>query len=376
MQNPGVSENRVIGIISGGWCGPEVIEAAISVLQVVGETSNTGFDLLYFEYDNWRDTETNPQKFCDCVREFYQEIETANGAILRGSLHAPIVYRLREDFQQLYKLVPLSYLPELSDTCLVRKDIAEKIDFLLVRENCHGPYHAKYTSEQTSQTEYRLFGNFYYDERDLDRFSEIAFSLANKRSKKLHLFMKYEALGELGELWLKCFERVHSRFPEVRFTALPMGSGAAEIFYKPQEFDVIATPDVEGDILADSLARLLYGSTMLTPSGNFSPNGFASYQTLHGTVKPLAGKDRINPIGMIQALAMCLELSFGMEKEAHFIRSAVKRTVAEGYRTIDIYRQGEHELVGTQEMTRQIIRNLRTWYSIEHSGSLSSETGG
>jgi len=109
----------------------------------------------------------------------------------------------------------------------------------------------------------------------------------------------------------------------VKFVKLSMGNAAAEIFYKPKDFDVIATPDVEGDILADGLTRLLYGSTMLTPSGNFSPGGFASYQTIHGTVKPLAGKDKVNPIGMIQALAMYLEHSADMEREADMIRNAV-----------------------------------------------------
>ena len=357
MQNTVPPKN--IGIITGGWCGLEVVDAASLVLQAIEEISNIHFSPYYFSYENWKDTETKQEKFYACVKEFYQDIKIKGGWVLRGSLHAPIVYKLREDFNQLYKLVPLKYSPELLESSLLKEDVAEKIDFLIVRENCHGPYHAQFSSEQLSETNRRRVScTFHYDQEDIDNFADVAFNLASNRSKKLHLFIKDESMGELGELWLDSFKRSHLRYPNVDFAALPMGSGAAEIFYKPREFDVIATPDVEGDILADNLTRLIYGSTMTTASGNFSLDGFASYQTIHGTVKPIAGKDKINPIGMIQALAMCLEYSANMTQEAQMIKDSIRRTLVAGFRTIDIYRTNNHKLIGTKEMTQRIIDNL------------------
>jgi len=66
----------------------------------------------------------------------------------------------------------------------------------------------------------------------------------------------------------------------------------------------------------DDMAWSVYGELTMAPSGDFSRDGFASYQTVHGIQRPLAGKDEANPVGMIHALAVALEYSFGMKREA------------------------------------------------------------
>jgi 3-isopropylmalate dehydrogenase len=123
------------------------------------------------------------------------------------------------------------------------------------------------------------------------------------------------------------------------------------------EFDVLVTPNLCGDILAD-LGAVLLGSRGLSFSGNFSSDGKAVYQTNHGSAYDLVGTDRANPVGQFYSLAMMLRESFGLHQEAGWIEEAVADVWRQGWRTDDLEESG-YRSVGTRELTELVVRSVR-----------------
>ena len=114
------------------------------------------------------------------------------------------------------------------------------------------------------------------------------------------------------------------------------------------EFDVIAAPNLFGDVLSD-LGGLLLGSRGVTFSGNFSSDGKAVYQTNHGAAYGIAGRDVANPTGQIFSLSMLLRESLGLAVEAQAMEQAVRDVWADNYRTSDTATQ-DAQIVGCREM--------------------------
>jgi 3-isopropylmalate dehydrogenase len=120
------------------------------------------------------------------------------------------------------------------------------------------------------------------------------------------------------------------------------------------EFDVIAAPNLFGDVLAD-LGAVLLGSRGLSYSGNFNESGHAVYQTNHGAAYDLAGTDRANPVGQILSIAMMLRESFLQWRMADAIEQAVREVWTQGYRNKDVA-TAETQIIGTREMGERIAR--------------------
>jgi 3-isopropylmalate dehydrogenase len=116
----------------------------------------------------------------------------------------------------------------------------------------------------------------------------------------------------------------------------------------PQRFDVLVTPNLLGDVLAD-LGAIYLGSRGLSYSANYSASGHAVYQTGHGAAKDLAGTDRANPVGQILSMAMMLRESYCLHEEASLIERAVDHVYAQGYRTDDLP-EPHCRRVGTRQM--------------------------
>jgi 3-isopropylmalate dehydrogenase len=131
---------------------------------------------------------------------------------------------------------------------------------------------------------------------------------------------------------------------------------AYELVRLPTQFDVLVTPNMIGDILAD-VAGVLVTSRGATYSGNYDPEGNAVYQTNHGCAHDLAGTDTANPAGQILSLAMLLRESFGLDSAAARIENALRQAWQAGWRTADVAATG-CQVVGTRAMTQQVIDRI------------------
>jgi 3-isopropylmalate dehydrogenase len=124
----------------------------------------------------------------------------------------------------------------------------------------------------------------------------------------------------------------------------------------PRQFDVIVTGNMFGDILSDQ-ASMLTGSIGMLPSASLDANNKGLYEPIHGSAPDIAGKDVANPLATILSTAMMMRYTFNQEQAATRIENAVKRVLAQGIRTADIYEQGCTR-VGTREMGDAVIAAL------------------
>jgi 3-isopropylmalate dehydrogenase len=151
----------------------------------------------------------------------------------------------------------------------------------------------------------------------------------------------------------KCANASLQKF-KVECIFLNADHAAYRLIQHPSEFDVLVTPNLFGDLLAD-LAAALLGSRGMSYSFNFSDDGRAVYQTGHGAAADLAGTDRANPAAQILSLAMMLRHSFALEQEAQLVEQAVEEVFRAGWRTDDLA-EPDCRRAGTRQIGELVAR--------------------
>ncbi|MCL6616263.1 MAG: 3-isopropylmalate dehydrogenase, partial [Anoxybacillus ayderensis] len=191
----------------------------------------------------------------------------------------------------------------------------------------------------------------FYKRAEIERIITFAFTLAQKRKKKVTSVDKANVL-ESSRMWREVAEQVAKRFPDVQLEHMLVDNAAMQLVRSPKQFDVIVTENMFGDILSDE-ASMLTGSLGMLPSASLSVDGPALYEPIHGSAPDIAGQNKANPLATILSAAMMLRLSFGLTEEADVIERAVKQVLDAGYRTADIAQQGDCVL-STTEMVEKV----------------------
>lgn len=348
---------RKIAVIGGDGIGPEVVAGTRAVL----ETAAPG--ALQFATFDWgaerflRDGVTLPADGLATMRQF--------DAILFGAVGDPrvpsnrhaaeILLGMRFGLDLYANVRPVR--PLLERLCPL-KDGHGRVDFVVVRENTEGPYVSmggrfKPGSGDEVATETDI--NTY---RGVERVQRHAFELARRRRRRLHLADKANALVYAGALWRRVFAELQPQFPEVTATAMYVDAAALQMVREPEQFDVIVTNNLFGDILTD-LAAALQGGLGMAASGNLhpqredgAPGGPGLFEPVHGSAPALAGKDAANPMGAMLSGAMMLD-QLGMAAAAKRVEDAVTAALAAGECTADV---GGN--LGTRAVTKAVVRRL------------------
>lgn len=143
-------------------------------------------------------------------------------------------------------------------------------------------------------------------------------------------------------------EEVAKEYPQVQLEHMLVDNCAMQLVMNPGQFDVILTENMFGDILSDE-ASMITGSIGMLSSASLNEGKFGLYEPSHGSAPDIAGKGIANPIATILSAAMMLRFSFDLDKEADAVENAVRKVLAEGYRTADIMADGMTQ-VGTGAM--------------------------
>lgn len=335
----------IVGVLPGEGIGPEVIEAALLVLDAVTQARHLPLTILRAaapaggRQRSW----LRGEGFAFCERVF-----AGAGALFCGPLGGRAVYELRARFDLYCKLVPLRPTAVLADAAIVRPDRLTDVDVLIVRENLGGVYAGEFGRRDGGRVAYQTFA---YHSDQIERIVRVAARLAVARRGRLTVAGKAGGVPEVSALWRETAEAVASEHG-LAAEFLEIDNASYQLIADPRRFDVVLAPNFLGDILADS-ATVLLGSRGMSYSANYGPDGRAAYQTGHGAAHDLASLDRANPVAQIRSAALMLHETFGLEDAARCITDAVERVLAAGWRTPDIAGPASR-VVGTRQLAERI----------------------
>lgn len=345
-----------VGVLPGEGIGPEVISAALEVLSAVASSGDARFQTRTGGAIGCDAEMSSGRALTDDVAAFCEGVFECGGALLTGAGGGRFVYDLRRRFDLFCKLSPLSPIAALLDAGRMKAHGVAGADILLVRENVGGVYQGQWR-ETVDDREGRLCEHsFRYTERQVRRLLGVAGRLAAGRRGRLSVVIKDSGVPGISALW-RDLGREAAAAEQIEVGFVDIDLAAYRLVQDPLSFDVIAAPNLFGDVLAD-LGAVLLSSRGLSFSGNFSEEGAAVYQTNHGSALDLAGQGRANPLGQIASLAMMLRESFGLAREAGWIDAGVEEVLRHGFRTFDIAEQGT-TVIGTAEMGERIASAVR-----------------
>ena len=355
-ERPRASGTLTVGVLPGEGVGPDVIAAALAVLSAVESVSDARFETRTGGAIGRVAEASSGRALTEDVCGFCDDVFGRGGAVLAGPGGGRFVYDLRRRFDLFCKISPLQPIAALSDAGRLKAQSVEGADILLVRENVGGVYQGEWR-EILDEREGRLCEHsFRYSERQVRRILGVAARLAAARRGRLSVVIKDSGVPGMSALWRDLGrEEAASAGVEVGFVDVDLA--AYRLMQEPLTFDVIAAPNLFGDVLAD-LGAVLLASRGVSFSGNFSDAGAAVYQTNHGSAHDLAGQGRANPLGQVASLAMMLRESFGLAREAGWIDAAIEEVMRHGFRTFDVAEPGT-TVVGTAEMGERIAAAVR-----------------
>jgi 3-isopropylmalate dehydrogenase len=349
-----------IAVLPGDGIGPEIIAQALRVLEVL---KKEGLDMTFTEaplggqaYD----------QFGHPYPEFTQDICRKADAVLLGAVGGPQydtldrplrpergLLAIRKDLGLFANLRPAVLFPELANASTLKPEVVAGLDIMIVRELTGDVYFGQPRGMRTNEQGVREgFNTMIYSEPEVRRIAHVAFEIAMKRGKKLCSVDKANVL-ETTEFWKEIVIDVAKEYPEVELSHMYVDNAAMQLIRNPKQFDVMVTGNIFGDILSDE-ASMLTGSIGMLASASLNESKKGLYEPSHGSAPDIAGKNLANPIATILSAAMMLRYSFDNEAAATRIENAVKKVLAAGYRTGDIYEEGTKK-VSCSEMGDQIV---------------------
>lgn len=347
--------NPVIGVLPGEGIGPEVMNAALRVLEAAGARESFSYSLRTGGKIGNESIRACGKALSDEVVEFCEAIFAEGGAILAGPGGGRFVYDVRVRFGLYCKLSPIWPSPSLDDTGVIRHRARTGIDLVIVRENMAGLYLGRWSTRTDPAVGDIATHEFEYREDQVARVIDVGVALAKARRGKLCVVLKESGMPSMSKLWLETLEE-RSAGHGLDTRVLEIDNAVYQVIADAANLDVVVASNMLGDIVGDC-AALLLTSRGMSFSGNFGAPGVAVYQTAHGAAYDLLGAGTANPIGQIYSVSMMLRESFGLVAAAEAIEAAVERVLAKGWRTPDIA-SPSCQIIGTREMGERIADAL------------------
>ncbi|MBL8398762.1 MAG: 3-isopropylmalate dehydrogenase [Candidatus Accumulibacter sp.] len=352
-----------ICVLPGDGIGPEIVAEAVRVLQALELGCELETALL-----GGCAVDATGEPYPEATRRLAEQAD----AILLGAVGGPQWDRLprhqrpergllaiRQQLGLFANLRPAVLYPELADASTLKPEVVAGLDILIVRELTGDIYFGQPRGIESREINGRLqrygFNTMHYDESEIRRILQVAFEAARKRRRKLCSVDKMNVL-ETTQLWRDVANETAADYPDVELSHQLVDNAAMQLVRNPKQFDVIVTGNLFGDILSDE-AAMLTGSIGMLPSASLDEHNKGLYEPCHGSAPDIAGKGLANPLATILSVAMMLRYTFANESAASHIESAVKKVLAQGYRTADIDQPGAQR-VGTRAMGDAVLAAL------------------
>ena len=359
-------------VLPGDGIGPEVMEVALDVLENTGK--KFGFELDYDHADiGGIAIDNHGVAFPDSTKGICEKSE----AILFGSVGGPkweslppkeqperaALLPIRKAFALYANIRPGLLYSQLTEASPLKdKRIPDGIDIVCIRELTGGIYFGQPKSTTTLENgEEQAVDTMVYKTSEIERIAQVAIDTAKARGGSVCSVDKANVL-ETSVLWRKVvIEYFAKHAPEIKLSHMYVDNAAMQLARDPNQFDVLFTENMFGDILSDEMGVIcgslgMLASASLGAEKNSLGFPFGLYEPSGGTAPDIAGQGIANPCAQILSGAMMLRYSFGENEAADAIEAAVEKAVTGGVRTGDI--AFGLDSVGTKEMGAAVLANL------------------
>jgi 3-isopropylmalate dehydrogenase len=353
-----------IAVLPGDGIGTEIVEQAVRVLKALD---------LNFEMEFAPVGGTAYESHGHPLPESTLKLAQNCNAILFGAVGdwkydqlerqfrpEQAILGLRKHLGLFANFRPAICYEELVGASSLKPELISGLDILIIRELTGDIYFGQPRGRRVAIDGHfpgaeEAFDTMRYSKPEIERIAHVAFQAARKRSKKVTSVDKANVL-ETFQFWKDVVTEVHAQYPDVELEHMYVDNAAMQLVRAPKKLDVVVTGNMFGDILSDE-AAMLTGSIGMLPSASLNDKQVGLYEPSHGSAPDIAGKGVANPLATILSAAMMLRFSLNQAEAALRIESAVKKVLASGLRTPDIWSAGTQK-VGTKEMGDAVVAAL------------------
>jgi len=359
-------------VLPGDGIGPEVMGAALDILNVASKRFEFALDYTVADIGGIA-IDRHGVAFPDSTKAVCERSE----AILFGSVGGPkweslppkeqperaALLPIRKAFSLYANVRPGLLYPQLTAASPLKdKRIPNGIDIVCIRELTGGIYFGQPKATSTlASGEQQAIDTMVYRTSEIERIAQVAIDTARARSKRVCSVDKANVL-ETSVLWRKVVSAYFATHaPEIELSHMYVDNAAMQLVRDPNQFDVLFTENMFGDILSDEMGVIcgslgMLASASLGAQRNRFDLPFGLYEPSGGTAPDIADQGIANPCAQILSAAMMLRYSFGELEAAAAIEAAVEQAVISGTRTGDI--AFGLDPVGTKDMAAEVCRHL------------------
>lgn len=340
------NKNRTITVAKGDGIGPEIMDAVLSILTAAKAPLHYEFVQIGESVFEKGFTAGISSEAWDTIRKnqilLKAPITTPQGKGFK-SLNVSIrkslgLFANVRPCRSLYPYVPTKH---------------SNLDVVIIRENEEDLY-AGIEHQQTPEVVQCLK---LISRPGCEKIIRYAFEYARHYGrKKVTCFSKDNIMKQTDGLFHQMFNEIAPEYPEIENDHWIVDIGSARLADTPEDFDVVVTTNLYGDIISDIAAQIA-GSVGLAGSSNIGEK-CAMFEAIHGSAPPIAGQKIANPSGLLQGAILMLN-HLDLNSTATIIQNAWLKTIEEGIHTFDIYRDGvSTKQVSTSDFAEAVIKRL------------------
>jgi 3-isopropylmalate dehydrogenase len=356
-QGTNMSNTYKIAVIPGDGTGPEVVAEALKALEAVSRKCNVNLQFKKFGLGGDLYLKEGVLLPDDVLEELRTMDAILLGAIGHpdvkpGILETEILLRLRFKLDLYINLRPVTLFPGVY-TPLKDKG-PEDIDFVVVRENTEGVYAGGGGFLKKGSPDEVAIQESINTRKGVERCIRYAFEFCRKRDKKRHLTLcaKTNVLIYESDLWNRVFQEVHKDYRDINTNYQHVDALCMWMIKNPEQFDVIVTGNMFGDIITD-IGAIIQGGLGIAAGGNINPEGAAMFEPIGGSSPKYSGLNQINPLATISAAQMMLDY-LQEEKAASVLQEAIKKVVKNDLKSLGAGNMGH----GTREVGDLVVSHI------------------